>query len=448
MFSNGITTTLLATLLAGGQLAAAHMEMSFPAPFRSKFNPNSDPGSIDYSMTAPLEASGANYPCKGYLSDLGTPAGKPTASFAPGGTYNFTITGGANHRGGSCQASLSYDGGKTFRVIKSIVGGCPLQPNYDFTIPNDAQAGEAVFAWTWHNEVGNREMYMNCAAVTIGGSAGAAKREVNSRAASAAFASRPQIYVANIGNGCVTKEGFDVDYPNPGPDVTNNGGNLLKPDCGDSGPGSGSGGSNPPPASSPAQQPPVAPTSAPVQPPPIVPTSAPVQAPVPTTAPSGPVAGKPTTVPGGVFITVPADDEPVATSSPVVSQPAAEPTVVAPSTTLQTLTKSATAEVPAGTGGAGNGTGSGSGDAAGGYAPGTACTAEGAWNCVGGSSFQRCASGSWSVVMAMAAGTECAPGESEVLTMRDSPKKARAVLRHERHARKHAARGHSYRHHA
>jgi len=149
-----ITTGLLATLLVGGQLAAAHMEMSFPPPFRSKNNPHAT--NIDYSMTTPLQPSGADFPCKGFLSDLGTPAGASTATFAPGGTYNFTITGGAAHGGGSCQASLSYDGGKTFTVIESIIGGCPLSSNYDFTVPSDAQAGEAIFAWTWFNQIGNR----------------------------------------------------------------------------------------------------------------------------------------------------------------------------------------------------------------------------------------------------------------------------------------------------
>jgi hypothetical protein len=43
------------------------------------------------------------------------------------------------------------------------------------------------------------------------------------------------------------------------------------------------------------------------------------------------------------------------------------------------------------------------------------CSNEGDWNCVDGFQFQRCASGSWSVPMAMAAGTYCIEGESSEL---------------------------------
>lgn len=41
-------------------LCAAHIEMSWPYPFRSKFDPETDPGLIDYSMTSPLNADGAS----------------------------------------------------------------------------------------------------------------------------------------------------------------------------------------------------------------------------------------------------------------------------------------------------------------------------------------------------------------------------------------------------
>lgn len=157
------TATAPFALALLGSTAHAHMEMQFPAPFNSKFNPNADPGSIDYTMTAPLSSDGSNFPCKGYQSALGTPEGAPTASFAAGGSGNVTITGGAAHGGGSCQISLSTDGAKTFTVIQSIIGGCPADgtSSLDFTIPSDMPAGDAVLAWTWHNQIGNREMYVS-----------------------------------------------------------------------------------------------------------------------------------------------------------------------------------------------------------------------------------------------------------------------------------------------
>ncbi|KAK4102568.1 lytic polysaccharide monooxygenase [Parathielavia hyrcaniae] len=399
MFSNGLTTGVLAAVLAGSQLAAAHMQITNPPPYRSKFNTNSNQGQIDYSMTAPLDASGANYPCKGYHADFGTATGKSVATYVPGQAYEFTLEGGAPHGGGSCQVSLSYDQGKTFTVIQSYVGGCGFAANYKFTIPDDVPQGEAIWAWTWNNNIGNRELYMNCATVTIGG--GGAKREAAeersvAQRASAPFSSRPAVFLANINNGCSTTEGFDVEYPNPGPDVINGGSNLAPPvgNCGSSSGGSGAGagaGSGSGSGSSPSD--PVQATSAP---------------PVPTST----AAATNTGLPGGVFITVPGSS--------------ASASATAAPTTLVTATTSAapvpTPETGSGSGSgsgsdSGSGSGSGSGSATGGYAAGTACTSEGAWNCIGGTSFQRCASGTWSVPQAVAAGTTCKAGEGATLAI-------------------------------
>jgi hypothetical protein len=207
--------TIAAVVLGLAAVANGHMEMKSPPPFRSKFNPNSGTD-IDYSMTSPLLASGADYPCKGYQKLIGTPEGKSVATWAPGGAYGFTITGGTNHEGGSCQASLSYDKGQTWKVIHSYIGGCPPMgdSNWNFTVPTDAPSGDALFGWTWFNKIGNREMYMNCAAVTIG----AGKK----RAASTPFASRPDAFVANVGNNICTYESTDVVFPQPGNEVDRN----------------------------------------------------------------------------------------------------------------------------------------------------------------------------------------------------------------------------------
>lgn len=63
---------------------------------------------------------------------------------------------------------------------------------------------------------------MNCAVITTTGGGGSA---------STPFASRPQIFKANIANGCSTVEGSDVLFPNPGPpgDVTNAGTKTAAP---------------------------------------------------------------------------------------------------------------------------------------------------------------------------------------------------------------------------
>lgn len=218
--------------------ASAHMQMQFPAPFRSNFNQFAQKGTDAASnMNAPLKADGSDFPCKGFQSDLGTPAGQPTASFAVGGQGNITIAdGGAPHGGGSCQISLSMDGAKTFTVVQSIIGGCPASgASYDFTVPEDAPAGDAVLAWTWHNNIGNREMYMNCAAVTLTGGSGAKRSPENKRAV--AFSSRPGIYIANVGpagDGCMTTgtDNKDIIYPDAGPDVQDTSSNSVAAPCG------------------------------------------------------------------------------------------------------------------------------------------------------------------------------------------------------------------------
>jgi LysM repeat protein len=251
------TTTAIA-LAALASSAYAHMEMTNPIPFRSKLNKNTPEGNKDFSMTTPLSGSGSDFPCKGYLKDLGTPGGVSTASWAPGSAQKLGITGGAAHNGGSCQLSLSYDGGKTFKVIKSLEGGC-VNPaggdqTFDFTVPADAKAGDAVFAWTWFNHTGNREMYMNCAAVTITGSG------TND------LSSNPDMFVANVGdkgNGCGTTGETDLKFPNPGADVVTDPTAKLAPPEKCTG---GAAAASPPPAASSAAAPPAAGSSAAVPP--------------------------------------------------------------------------------------------------------------------------------------------------------------------------------------
>jgi hypothetical protein len=112
----------------------------------------------------------------------------------------FNLGNGSNtavHGGGSCQISITYetDPAKVkdptnWKVIKSYIGGCPTNSkgnlplavacdgknspdcvnNLSFDVPAEVRDGDAILAWTWFNNVGKREMFMNCAAVTfIGG---------------------------------------------------------------------------------------------------------------------------------------------------------------------------------------------------------------------------------------------------------------------------------------
>lgn len=217
--------TCLLTLGGLAAMAQAHMQMSWPPPFRSKYNPYTT--DIDYSMTSPLDASGDNYPCKGYQSLYNTPQGQSVVNWQAGQTYNFTVVGTATHGGGSCQASLSYDLGATWTVVHSYIGGCPLSSNWNFALPNDTPSGDALFAWSWFNEIGNREMYMNCAHVTIGGTSNAVTK--GTRSPADPYSGRPAIFTANINNGCTSPENHDTIFPNPGPDVDTGSSNLAAP---------------------------------------------------------------------------------------------------------------------------------------------------------------------------------------------------------------------------
>lgn len=101
-------------------------------------------------MTAPLLSNGKDYPCKGYNTPEAIARLNSVATLEAGKGFNVTLTGTATHGGGSCQFALSYDGGATFAVITSIVGGCPLAEAYTIDVPAAVPAGKKViFLWNW-----------------------------------------------------------------------------------------------------------------------------------------------------------------------------------------------------------------------------------------------------------------------------------------------------------
>jgi hypothetical protein len=355
--------------------ASAHIVMTNPVPFGSPNN-------------SPLDASGADFPCKGPVGggDFGV------NSYAQGSSQKLAFKGTAVHGGGSCQVSVTTDLNPTtasvWKVIKSIEGGCPARNaegnigndanlevpyTYDFQIPEELAAGKYVFAWTWFNKVGNREMYMNCAPVTVTGSGGS----------EGFLQTLPDMFKANIGNGCSTPANKDIEFPNPGNYVEqlNGATNAFAAptgNCAGGNPGS----------------------PAPTKPAPTKSTAAPTsKTAAPTVAPSAPASSPiaTTSIPGGVFLPIPDPSTTVASASA---------TVTATRSAAPTTTSSAAPSATAAPGG---------GNSSGSFAPGSACTVEGEWNCVGGSSFQRCASGTWTVVQGLASGMTCNGGKSSEL---------------------------------
>lgn len=374
------TKVALAASLAA--ISNAHMLISSPKPFASPAIAQS-----------PLTSS--NFPCQRKLGEAFT-AGGNVNNFELGSKQTLKWIGTAVHGGGSCQISISYDTNPTpdsvWKVIHSIEGGCPARKTpgnrepasasapdpdtYEYTIPENIPTGKATISVSWLNRIGNREFYMYCGAVELTGKGGD----------KASYESLPDIYVANLPeiNSCKTPEDKtngekDWKFPNAGKSVEDNTGKFgvfpLASGCGKfsgaagsgsgngSGPGSGSGSSSGYPSAS-----------------------------APASKPTG-------SAPGGVFLTKQPNAAPTQapTSAPVAPAPSSAPSAPA-------------APAP----------GSGSSGALSGKC------ADGQWNCVGGSSFQQCGSGTWSPVMQMAPGTKCTAGQSSELKMAAAKRVVRA----------------------
>ncbi|KAI1075258.1 lytic polysaccharide monooxygenase [Whalleya microplaca] len=358
----------------------AHMVMTSPKPFSGTLS------------NSPLDAGGADFPCK--FTSAYTASEGPVNSYPLGSQQTLSLMGSAVHGGGSCQVVLSYDKAPTkdsvFKVIHSIEGGCPAKdmsnnypedPNfidpytYAYSIPTDIPAGEATIGWTWLNRIGNREFYMNCGRVQLTGTGGD----------KANFDKLPDMVVLNIEGKPTTTENYDIVYKDAGSSVENNVKNFGAQLCGNDGcdspqqdgskvaGNSGSSGSSAAPAAS-------------------APSSAAQAAPSST---QGADAGS-----GGVFITASAGG-----SAPTSA-------AAAPTTTAAAEAPATTAAAPASSPSSDAGSGSSSGSTA----AGSPCSPEGAFACHS-TSFQQCASGQWSAVMQVAAGTTCKAGQGTQLSI-------------------------------
>jgi hypothetical protein len=384
-------SNLIAALM-GASMVNAHMIMSSPTPY-----------SKDSLNNSPLAADGSDFPCK--LRDNAFEAPATETIIGIGESHALTFEGSATHGGGSCQISLTEDlqpsKSSSWKVIKSFEGGCPANVDgnlavgtvdsaqFNFTIPDGISAGKYTLAWTWFNRIGNREMYMNCAPITVsGGSSKRSAEELEKRAATF-----PPLFVANV-NGCTTTEGVDIRFPQPGEDVEYDGeASNLAPEgddactgtptfgaSGDTSSGSSSSGSS----------------------------SGSSSASSGSASSSAPAGSTPTAAASATVAPVPV---PSASSEPSAPEPVASSSVVpAPAATSSASSSSDTSS--------GSSSGSSSSALTG------ACSTEGEWNCIGGTSFQRCANGTWSLTQEMATGTQCGAGQSTDLTV-TATKKAR-----------------------
>ncbi|KAG9245930.1 hypothetical protein BJ878DRAFT_499174 [Calycina marina] len=403
---------LFNTALVISGLAAhcsAHMLINIPVPFPSQKTLGN----------GPLLENGSNFPCKATAGATDTYNGGIATSMALGSEQPISFVGGATHGGGSCQISITYDTSptkdSTWKVLKSIHNGCPsndagnagedaaaiLPGGFNFTIPTNIPTGKATLAWTWNNKIGNREFYMNCAPIDITASK-TRRDDIVARDAQSAFSTLPDMAKVNLPiSDCTIAEGSSLLYPDPGTDVQVVPGGTLAPPTGPNCPKKGvaapaspsSGSSSGLGSGSRAN-------------------SVELSATVAVLASSGtsdPNSGSASGLPGGVLVTSPPygsapTDALAASIISSVDSAAPSSTEVAPISSAAPSAAPSTVESAAPSLSSGGADGSNETD--------TPCSPEGQWNCLDGTSYQRCASGQWSVVQLLASGTKCAVGMS------------------------------------
>ncbi|CAG8900834.1 unnamed protein product [Penicillium nalgiovense] len=197
------------TLILSGLLAttvSAHIQMSKPYPIRSPLNKDAK-GQKDYSYTNPLSTSGSDYPCKGYADD----DFEAVATWQPGSSQEIQLEGSAVHGGGSCQLALTYDKGKTFKVIQSMEGDCPIDKKYEFEVPRTHQVAPKPMV----DEKNTKKEHSNKSNNQTPNN----KPSSHTTNAKSSFDSLPDLFLANIDQAgkCVTIEGEPVHFPKPGP---------------------------------------------------------------------------------------------------------------------------------------------------------------------------------------------------------------------------------------
>ncbi|RYP49863.1 hypothetical protein DL769_011027 [Monosporascus sp. CRB-8-3] len=354
------------TLAAAGFLAVAnaHMLMKNPVPFPSQ----------DTAGNGPLKEDGSDFPCK-YTGPQTYTNGEANV-YPQGSKQKLQTIGQAVHGGGSCQISITYDTAPTkdsvWKVIHSIEGGCPARNAAGNAGDNANAVAPDEYEFIIPDNIPTGKGVIAWTWINRIGNrefymnCGAVEITGNG-GDEAAYDALPDMTVLNIMGEQLSNHATDVKFANPGKSVENNLGTWdITEEIG----APGADGPDSPPAAS-------------------------------STAAAYPSA----TLPGGVFITV----EPSATAPPTQA-PTSAPVVEAPTTV------SPPAAAP--TGGAGNGGAAG--------ALTGACSTEGTFNCIGGTSFQQCASGVWSVATPMAPGTHCTPGQSTSMSVMAAGKKRSA----------------------
>lgn len=218
-FKSQILLALVVTLTTLSTQALGHLYISSPVPF--------DVPNIDNSPLTDAAPADSNFPCKvshsggGYSYTI-----TQMNNMTVGEPQELTFVGSASHGGGTCQLAITMDLEPTvnsvWKLIQVYEGGCPVTGDgndgthpFTYEIPQNFPNGRATLSWTWYNRVGNREIYQNCAPITVSG--GSDDQDY--------YNTLPEWYIINLpadsGSNtcpdcCTAPENENVMIPNPG----------------------------------------------------------------------------------------------------------------------------------------------------------------------------------------------------------------------------------------
>ncbi|KAG0280406.1 hypothetical protein BGZ95_010221 [Linnemannia exigua] len=175
IFSSAVVAaTALLSLIPS---TAAHMAMSNPPGQAGPWTKNQSS-----QVHAFIGFKGKKFPCGGYPKG---PVTKYRAGqvidvrffvYEIGSWTRFPPTPGirnARHGGGACEFSLSYDGGKSWKVIGQYTRTCP-DVYYEWpvqipkNVPSCTDSNKCLFAWSWTAYATN-QYYHHCANIQITG---------------------------------------------------------------------------------------------------------------------------------------------------------------------------------------------------------------------------------------------------------------------------------------
>ncbi|KAG0321480.1 hypothetical protein BGZ99_003913 [Dissophora globulifera] len=182
--------TALLFVASSVAVVSAHIGLLYPVP-RGGYGTKAFDGRIHTFIGYKDKVHSQTFPCGGYPMGPVTPLkanqlidvrfyasslSKAQLKTQPKLGQGKTVSQ-ARHGGGTCEFSLSYDGGKTYGLIGRYTKTCPdAYFKWPIRIPSDvpscSKKGQCLFVWSWTANI-LPQYYHNCADITLQGVNGA-----------------------------------------------------------------------------------------------------------------------------------------------------------------------------------------------------------------------------------------------------------------------------------